>query len=56
MEVATGKVHGKVTEEKKRTNFQSFMDGIVDEYSPDQEIHVVLDKLLVPTKRTKNGL
>ena len=43
MEVATGKVHGKVTEEKKRTNFQAFMDEIADEYSPDQEIHVVLD-------------
>ena len=43
MEVSTGKVHGKVTKEKKRTNFQAFMDEIVDEYSPDQEIHVVLD-------------
>ena len=43
MEVAIGKVHGKVTEEKKRTNFQAFMDETVDVYSPDQEIHIVLD-------------
>jgi hypothetical protein len=30
MDVATGKVHGKVTEEKKRADFQVFMDEIVD--------------------------
>ncbi len=43
LEVSTGKIQGKVTQEKKRTDFQVFMDEIVDEYSPDQEIHVVLD-------------
>ncbi len=43
LEVSTGKIQGKVTQEKKRTDFQVFMDEIVDQYSPDQEIHVVLD-------------
>jgi len=43
LEVSTGKIQGKVTQEKKRTDFQVFMDEIVDEYSSDQEIHVVLD-------------
>ena len=43
LEVATGKIQGKVTQEKKRTDFQAFLDDIVGEYSPDQELHVVLD-------------
>jgi transposase len=43
LEVSTGKIRGKITEEKKRADFQAFMDEIVVEYSPDQEIHVVLD-------------
>jgi transposase len=43
LEVSTGKIQGKVTETKKRVDFQSFMNEIVTEYSPDQEIHVVLD-------------
>ena len=32
-----------MTLEKKRTDFQAFLDGIVAEYAPDQEIHIVLD-------------
>lgn len=43
LEVATGKVIGKVTETKKRDDFQSFLDEIVTEYTPDQQIHVILD-------------
>ena len=43
LEVSTGKIQGKVTPEKKRTDFQAFLDDIVAEYSPDQELHVVLD-------------
>jgi transposase len=43
LEVATGKIHGKVTQEKKRLDFQAFMDELVKEYSSDQELHVVLD-------------
>ncbi len=43
LEISTGKIKGKVTEAKKREDFQKFMDEIVAEYSADQEIHVVLD-------------
>lgn len=43
LEVSTGKIIGKVTETKKRDDFQSFMSGVVSEYSPDQELHVILD-------------
>lgn len=43
LEVFTGKVVGKVTETKKREDFQKFMNEIVAEYSADQQIHVVLD-------------
>ena len=43
LDVSTGKIQGKVTQEKKRPDFQAFLDDIVAEYDPDQEIHVVLD-------------
>ena len=51
LEVATGKIQGKVTQEKKRTDFQAFMDEIVDEYASDQEIHVVLDNYCTHKKK-----
>lgn len=43
LEVSTGRIKGKITEEKKRIDFQKFMDEVVAEYCSDQEIHVVLD-------------
>jgi transposase len=43
LEVATGKVIGKVTETKKRNDFQLFLDEVVAEYTADQNIHVILD-------------
>jgi len=43
LEVSTGEIIGKVTETKKRNDFQSFMDDVVAEYSADHKIHVVLD-------------
>lgn len=43
LEVSTGEIIGKVTETKKRNDFQSFMDDVVAEYSPAHGIHVVLD-------------
>ena len=52
LEVSTGKIQGKVTETKKRVDFKSFMDEIVTEYSPDQEIHVILDNYCT---HKKNG-
>ena len=41
LEVATGNIQGNVTQAKKRTDFHAFMEEIANEYSPDQEIHVV---------------
>jgi transposase len=43
LEVSTGHIHGKVTEKKKREDFNSFMENVVSEYTEDQEIHVILD-------------
>lgn len=43
LEVATGKVSGKVTKEKKRPDFIQFMEETIAELPEDREIHVVLD-------------
>lgn len=43
LQVDTGRIKGKVTEAKKRVDFQAFMDEVVEEYSSDQDIHVILD-------------
>ena len=43
LEVASGIVHGKVTQEKKRVDFLSFLDDVIKGYKPDQEIHVIVD-------------
>jgi len=44
LEVGTGPVKGKITEYKKRADFQSFLDGVIAEQPADKEIHVILDK------------
>lgn len=41
--MSSGKIQGKVTQAKKWTDFQAFLNEIVGEYAPDQEIQVVLD-------------
>jgi transposase len=43
LDVSTGKIVGSVTEQKKRDDFQKFMDSVVGEYPKDHQIHVVLD-------------
>jgi transposase len=43
LDVSTGTIHGKVTENKKREQFIAFMDEILNEYPSDKEIHVILD-------------
>jgi transposase len=45
LEVATGAIRGKTTQTKKREDFQSFMEEVVADYPPTQEIHVILDNL-----------
>jgi transposase len=43
LEVGTGRVHGKMTEQKKRADFRAFLDGVLADLPADQEIHVILD-------------
>ena len=43
LEVATGQVKTKITELKKRADFQSFLEGVIAEQSADKDIHVILD-------------
>src|SRR5450755_1574079 len=43
LEVATGQVQAEITESKKRTDFQNFLDAVIADQPPDKEIHVILD-------------
>lgn len=43
LEVGTGHVQTKITEYKKRADFQSFLDGVIADQPPHKEIHVILD-------------
>jgi len=43
LEVASGLVSGKVTNEKKRVDFLLFMDDIIAGYPLDQELHIIMD-------------
>lgn len=45
LNVATGTIHGKTTQTKKRADFQSFMDDVLQDQPRDREIHVILDNL-----------
>jgi transposase len=45
LEVATGEVHGKTTETKRREDFRAFLEEVVANLPKDQEIHVILDNL-----------
>jgi transposase len=43
LEIASGQVHAQTTEQKKRVDFQRFLDAVIGELPADKEIHVVLD-------------
>lgn len=43
LNVATGEVKSKTTKTKKRPDFQSFLDDVVNDIPNNQEIHVILD-------------
>ena len=43
LNVGTGEVQTEITEYKKRADFQSFLESVIAEHPPDQEIHVILD-------------
>jgi len=48
--VATGAVHGKITERKRRMEFLAFMEEVVRGFSRDQELHVILDNYCIHKK------
>ena len=43
LRVATGEVKTAITQRKRREEFLQFMDQIVEETLPEQELHVILD-------------
>lgn len=43
LEIATGQVKTQITQLKRRIEFLDFMDQVVSDVSPDQELHVILD-------------
>jgi len=43
LDVASGHVHAKTTDTKKREDFRQFMDEVLAEVPPEKEIHVILD-------------
>lgn len=55
LEVATGKVHGRTTESKKREDFRNFLDSVISELPTDKEIHVILDNYS-PHKKNEEWL
>jgi transposase len=55
LEVGTGQVKTKFTESKKREDFRAFLDGVLADQPPDQEIHVILDNYS-PHKRNDDWL
>lgn len=50
LEVASGEIKGKVTTQKKRVDFISFMDKLVRDYPPTQELHVIMDNHCIHKK------
>jgi transposase len=50
LEVATGAIHTKTTQYKKRIDFLEFMDDLVSEISIEKEIHVVMDNYCIHKK------
>jgi transposase len=45
LDVATGIIHGKTTQTKKRVDFQAFMDELIADQPAERQIHVILDNL-----------
>ena len=41
LNVAKGKVKTEITKQKKRTDFQAFLDKLVQDIAPDQDIHIL---------------
>lgn len=43
LNVATGEVKTQTSKQKKRPEFQAFLDGVVKDVHLDQEVHIILD-------------
>ena len=43
LHVATGVVKTQTTAQKKRPEFQAFLDSVLQDVSPDQEVHIIMD-------------
>src|ERR1700675_962406 len=55
LEVGTGQVKAKFTENKKREDFRAFLDAVLADQPQDREIHVILDNYS-PHKRNDDWL
>src|SRR5690606_41063335 len=43
LHVATGVVKTQTTAQKKRPEFQAFLDRVLQDVSPDQQVHIIMD-------------
>ena len=50
LSVATGVMTTSITEKKRRIEFLEFMDQLVAEFPPNQELHVILDNYCIHKK------
>ena len=53
LNVATGHVHAKTTDRKKREDFQSFLEEVLADLPKDLEIHVILDNYCTHKKNAE---
>jgi transposase len=53
LNVATGVVKSKITEEKKRKDFQTFLDEVIADIPQEKEVHVILDNYCTHKKNEK---
>ena len=50
LEIATGAIHTQTTQQKRRTEFLTFMDQVVTDLPDNREIHVILDNYCIHRK------
>ncbi len=50
LEVSTGIIHGKTTQQKRRIEFLEFMDEIMEDMPGGKEVHVILDNYCIHKK------
>jgi phosphoribosyl-AMP cyclohydrolase len=43
LNVATGVIKAQTTEQKRRLEFQTFLNSVVSDISPDKEVHIIMD-------------